>query len=183
MNVFWRKEPLNETEVELYELVREAHYHSCFRQNSSSVTVVNAYGGSGSFSKAIAAGLLTLGGKHAPLREVIGILASEYGESVAAHHIKEKTQIQGWGNSFIRGERDPVWLRVDDCLKEKFPEMYEKITKITKVLHDNGKDVYPNPACYTAALVLLLEVPPQIAEYIFIEARLVGWTQLILQQK
>lgn len=183
MNVFWRKEPLTENEAELFDLVREAHFHSCFRNNSSTNVLANTYEGSGSYSKALSAALLTLGGKHAPLEKIIGVLATPFGESVAAHHIKEKSKMPGWGNSFIRGERDPVWLKVDNCLKEKFPEMYEKITKITKVLHDNGKEVYPNPGCYTAALILLLEVPSQIAEYIFIEARLVGWTQVILQQK
>jgi len=67
MTTFWRQEPLSENEYRLLEALYSAHHKSAGRDNPSSVTVANAAAGSGELSKSIAAGLLTIGGKHGPI--------------------------------------------------------------------------------------------------------------------
>ena len=184
MNVFWRDQPLNETELELWNLVRDAHFQSCHRNNCSTGALLNSYQGSGDYTKALIGALSTLGEVHAPVVETLTILNWETPENCIYALIRDgEFKLPGWGNSFIRGERDALWLTVDNFLKEKHPQLYGKIEGITKVLHDNGKEVYPNPACYTAAACIALGVPAKIAPFLFIEARLAGWTALILNQK
>jgi hypothetical protein len=185
MNVFWREQPLNETELELWNLVRDAHFQSCHRNNCSTGALLNSYQGSGDYTKALIGALSTLGKTHAPVQAAMeNILCEEWADEMfCVFAMNSSRMVEGWGNSFIRGERDALWLPVDNFLKEKYPQLYGKIEGITKVLHDNGKEVYPNPACYTAAACIALGVPAKIAPFLFIEARLAGWTALILNQK
>lgn len=188
MNVFWRDTPLTEKEIELWNLVRQAHFASTHRNNCSSQAVLNAYQGSGDYVKAIISALSTLGVKHAPVPEVMSILSQPIPMMVITdieYYSKhtDKFWVPGWGNSFIRGERDALWLDVDNFIKENWPEIYGKIEDITKALHDNGKDVYPNPACYTAATCIILGVPVKIAPFLFVDARIAGWSNLILKHK
>src|SRR5260370_9137175 len=71
---WWRTDPLNPEEMGLLNRLSEAHHYSSFRNNASSVTEANAASGSGELSKAIAAGLMTIVTKHAPLVQTYAFL-------------------------------------------------------------------------------------------------------------
>jgi citrate synthase len=173
MNVFWRKEPLNTLEKGVFEAVMSAHRTSAMRNNSSSVAVLNSYAGSGDCTKAIAAALMTLGGHHAPIESTVHFLMSDDIEKATDIRLSNGVPVPGWGNSFIKGRKDDLWLEVD-ALLSNLP-IGQKIEQVTKRLHAAGKQIYPNPSAYTAAAAIILKCPPQFAAWFFIQGRLSPW--------
>lgn len=171
MNVFWREKPLSPEEQRLLAVIGEAHYKSSFRENPSSVAITVAGTASGSFTQSLIAALATLGGVHAPIEATYDLLASE-------GPVPENEKLPGWGTSFIKGQIDPVWLPVDECLALLNPSLHQKIESITRALHVKGKIVYPNPSCYTAATALTLGIPRRLSAWLFVGGRLHAWYEL-----
>jgi citrate synthase len=173
--IFWRQEPLSPDEERLLLTVEQAHRKSALRDCASSVAVRSAAGGSGSFEAALAAGLLNLGGKHAPIREIFQFLEKE--KSDQQHDIISGRKIPGWGNSFFKGTPDPDWYAVRPAFLP-FQGVLDRIDFITTVLHSVGKKLYPNAGCYTAAAARIVGLPAETASYLLISARLPIWTYL-----
>lgn len=171
MKAFWREEELTENEAKLLQLCFEAHAKSALRQNISSVVLSETARGSGDYTKALMAALCTLGGVHAPLMDTWLVLSGR----VPVNQILERGgKIPGWGSSFD----DDSWAPVENHLREHFPQIWERIEKITGEI---GKDLKPNPSCFTAATGIALKMPPQILPWLFINGRLNTWTCLFLQ--
>jgi citrate synthase len=190
MTPFWRTTQLTDQEQELLTAVFRAHEVSVFRNNISSQTAVNAFAGSGDYIKAIAAAMMTLGVVHAPIAETIDVLetigrleeivgATDSADGIVDRHLRNGMLVPGWGNSFIKGRKDDLWLGVDAILAKHFPKIYGRIEAATQVLHRAGKMVFPNPSAYTAATAIALQVPSPIAPYLFLAPRLNGWSKLI----
>lgn len=179
MNAFWRPEdPLTDADQTLIQELFSAHSKSTFRNNISSQVSVHAAVGSGNYTNGIAAAIMTLGDLHAPL-----VQAVEFLNLIRSEPLVElpEGKINGWGNSFIKGKKDPDWLKVDELIREQDPELYNRIESVTDLLHVSGKDIYPNPGCYTAAAAIILRMPAKISPYLFIAARLDAWSFLIMQ--
>ena len=179
MKPFWRTEPLSESESEILRLLSAAHDESARRENVSHVALVNTFLGSGSYANAIAAAILTLGGRHGPIEETMRMLES-HTSVVAALDNGVDLLVPGWGNSFVKGRLDPLWEKTDTALRKARPDLMSRADAITDALHRRGKDVWPNPSYYTAAVAIALKMPPQIAGYLFITARLEAWTEIAL---
>lgn len=180
MNVFWRTNPLSDYEADLFHALMRAHHMSAQRANISSATVVNTAVGSGNYANALAAAILTIGGKHAPLEASMRLLDSAEPLYEAESMIDCGERIPGWGNSFVKGAKDEIWLEVDEMLEAT--QYAEIIGDITSVLHSKKKLIYPNPSIYTAACALQLQAPACIAPYFFIYGRLVAWSHLAFEQ-
>lgn len=155
--------------VVLEQALFKAHHEAVFRDNISSVTVINAMIGSGSYIQAIASAILTLGGLHAPIAQTMRVLSG------AA--LPER--IPGWGGSFQKDGPDPLFAPVVALLPA---QMNRRIDEITGVLHARGKKIWPNPSAYTAAVALVLGIREELAPYLLIKGRLAGWTQLCAKQ-
>lgn len=180
-NAWWRPESLNDVEQRLLAVLFQAHHLSCFRPNVSSITVANAAAGSNDVGKAIAAAILTLGGKHAPLEQTYLFLSrSEPDKSVSAI-VKENGKVPGWGGTFQKDDPDPIWQDMDAVLRESYPSITEKIDKVTGELSRLGKKVGPNPSAYTAAAAIVLGLPAKLAVYLFLAARLEPWASIAFQ--
>lgn len=177
---FWQASALTTTQLDLLNAVLEAHEQSAFRNNISSVTVLNAYAGSSSYGCAIASALLTLGGPHAPLAETFDLLNDPAPMLTAETMLGLGMKIPGWGSSFHKGKPDPAWAIVDKLLKS---ETRERIESITWALHGNDKKVYPNPSCYTAAAALELGIPRAMCAYLLILGRLNAWSRIMLTNR
>lgn len=176
---FWRPEdPLNDAEQSLLQELFAAHSKSTFRNNISSQVAVHAAVGSGSYTNGISAAILTLGELHAPLLQTIDFLNIIRSEPLMS---LPEGKIPGWGNSFVKGQKDPDWLNVDELIREMDPQLYSRIEGVTNMLHKEGKTIFPNPGCYTAASAIILKMPPKISPYLFIAARLEAWSFLIAQ--
>lgn len=180
MNVFWREQPLNKEETELYRLVLEAHHQSSFRGNISGQAVVMAAAGSKDYYKAIAAGLLTLGVMHGPIEQTVNFLSrvEDPPKYLVQDYLAMEARVPGWGNSFAKGVPDSLWVKVDHHLELYFHVVWAKMLTVTKALHAAGKMIYPNPSAYTAAAAIVFELPASIAAYLLVVGRLGAWTQL-----
>ena len=149
-----------------------AHAESALRGNASHQALVLAAAGSGDYFKAIAAALMTLGERHGPLSQTYALLTTE--PDVKAI-LRAGLKVPGWGNSFVNGP-DPIWTETAETVKEANHALFEKIERITEVLHEEGKDIYPNPSCLTAAVAITVGLPKEICGYLFLLGRLEVWT-------
>lgn len=180
MKAFWREKPLTKGEIALLAALTLAHEQSATRGNISGVTVENAVVGSGSYVQAIAAGILTLGGMHAPLAATMAMLRVANPPAAVQEIIRQGVKVPGWGNSFVRGGKDELWQPVEAALEKTAPVWMRAIERVTHELHKAGKNIFPNPSAYNAAVALAVQMPPEIAPFLFIQARLPAWTQIAL---
>lgn len=176
--VWWRKDPLTKEDELLLAKLFQAHIDSAFRDNASSVAVANAAFSSGDLAKAIAAGLLTLGGRHAPLEETYHFLSLDHPYKFVNHFLKDEAKIPGWGGTFQKDKPDPIWQPVDQLLQEYQPELYQKIEEVTNALHKHDKIIFPNPSAYTAATAITVRLDVKLAAYLFIAGRLDAWVKI-----
>jgi citrate synthase len=182
MYTWWRTEPLKAEEAGLLEALLRAHHQSSFRDNASSVVVANAASGSADVGKAIAAGILTLGGKHAPLEQTVEFLGLPRPADHVARMLKSGTKIPGWGGTFQKDQPDQIWHEVDLFIMSLAPELSAKLVSVTVELERHGYNLYPNPSAYTAAAALVLGVPAKLAVYLFIAGRVNAWAQIAAGQ-
>jgi citrate synthase len=173
MIFFWRDNPATLEELTLLNELHAAHAISSFRNNPSSVAVMNSACGSGNYFQAMASALLALGGVHGPLIESYDLLS---GKSFDGKQ-------PGWGNSFVKECFDETWRKVDDLLKLNWPEIYSKIESVTQKLHQAGKLIFPNPSIYTAAVGHAIGVPREIVPILFVSSRLEAWGEIFLNNK
>lgn len=173
MHKFWDdNQTLTEPEMRLLAALYQAHAQCVFRENCSTMALQQAAFGSRDIVKSYIAALATLGEVHGPIVEAYRVLA---GES------RELDRVAGFGNSFIKGKADPAFDKVHELLDAGWPDIIAQIDKRQGELLIEGKDLYPNPACYTAAVAIALGMPPSIAPSLFVQARLEPWTALFYQ--
>lgn len=176
---WWRPEPLSPPEMRLLESVAEAHAASAGRSNCSTMAAQLAAAGSLSYPQALAAAVLTLGGKHAPIGKTMVMLQCPDPPVQALALLRQGEKVPGWGNSFHRGEPDPLWNGVETVLWREWPRRSAHLTAITATLHRAGKIVFPNPSAYTAAAALIVGMPREAALYLVVAARVERWTEMI----
>jgi citrate synthase len=182
LKVWWRNDPLCPQEEALLKLLFEAHALASFRPNISSVTIVNAAIGSGDLGKAIAAAILTLGGKHAPLEQTYLFLSLEAPAAQVEGLLARGEKVPGWGGSFQKDGVDPIWEPVATALATQCATLSQKLDAVTAALHRQGKVIYPNPSAYTAAVCLALGAAPSLSVYFFIFARLDAWANIAFNE-
>jgi citrate synthase len=170
---FWRDEPLSEKEWQLLNELHSAHAISTYRNNASTLAVANSAGASGSYLQSIASALMTLGGMHGPLLQAYDFLNGKTFNGIQP----------GWGNSFVKGEPDATWEKVDLLLKENWADIYSIISNKTKEFHDSGKKIYPNPSIYTAAVAHALSLPRDVIAILFITSRIEAWSDIYLKNR
>ena len=170
---FWRDEPFSEKEWQLLNELHSAHALSSYRSNASTVAVANSAGASGSYLQSIVSGLMALGGVHGPLLQTYDFLAGKIFNGIQP----------GWGNSFIKGQPDETWAKVDSLLKENWPNIHLIISNKTEELHKLGKKIYPNPSIYTAAVAHALNVPRDVVAILFITSRIEAWSDIFLKNR
>jgi hypothetical protein len=173
--------PLDSREQELLDLVLEAHAQSAQRNNISTSAVIQCAAGNGTYTNSIAAGLLTLGGTHAPLEQSYELLSSEYAVEGAKLMLADGVRVPGWGNSFFRGEPDTLWNKVARWIEVNRPDLHKRISEVTAFLQSQGKDIYPNPSTYTAATAISLRIPAKCAAFLFLQGRLLSWSQIFMK--
>lgn len=170
--IFW-KDSISEPERRLVEAMEVAHGLASFRDNPSSVAVNLAGAGSRSYTQAIAAALMTLGGPHAPLLDTWKLLAADDPAAEATEILKRGDKVPGWGSSFAE---DKTWEPVAMILRADFPQLAEKIDRVTGELRKAQKLIIPNPSAYTAAVAIALSMPAECLPYLFIASRLAAWS-------
>lgn len=168
-------------EAALLAAVRRAHIASVQRANTSRAVFLSTINGSGNYVNGLIAALATLGGNHAPIAQTMWVLSQPDLPATIRELLAEGQRVPGWGNSFVRGEPDDLWTEVDALLAKEFTPLHLQLVAGTTTLHTAGKLLFPNPSAYTAAAALLVGLRPDVAPWLFVSARLDGWTQLHLQ--
>jgi citrate synthase len=178
---FWRQQRLTVTEQLLLDEVLAAHDRSARRNNVSSQAVGIGAIAANDYGKAVASGILTLGGVHGPIAAAMRVLSSESASLVVDGLLNAGRLVPGWGNSFHKGVPDPEWTAVDELIAPTHWGM--KLHAATLQLRNRGKNLYPNPAGYTAAAALALGIPAAIAPFLFIFGRLAAWSEIYLNNQ
>ena len=159
----------------IFACVSQAHAASALRGNLSHQALALAAQGSGDYTKAIAAALMTIGGLHAPLLQTYDFLTGDPAHEVEAR-LAAKQRIPGWGNAFVKGTPDPIWHDMDQLIRAEDPQWGLTLDAVTEQLHAAGRRLYPNPSCYTVIAGILLGVPKPALPYLFLNGRLTAWT-------
>lgn len=176
-------EPFSEAEERLLGALYQAHAQCVFRDNCSTVALAQAAAGSRSLTQSYIAALATLGEMHGPIEGAYDRINQwEWaGSLISRHGFDDTFKLPGWGNSFIKGRIDDALLPVDQTLEALFPKLHSRLLEITEALHIHGKKVFPNPACYTAAVALVIGLPKHLAPMLFVQARLEAWASVFHQ--
>jgi citrate synthase len=132
------------------------------------------------YISSIASGMLTYGGVHGPVSQVVKFLSGSFYTDEARLRIKEKRLVPGWGSAFVKGEPDPELSKIDRILYTENREVWDRIRKVTGILHESGKKIFPNAACYTASVCLALKFPVEAALYWLIRGRIGAWTEIYI---
>jgi len=178
MTKFWANgEVLSNEERRLVNALYIAHAACVHRSNCSTMALIQAAGGSGSLTQAYIAALATLGTMHGPVEEAWEFLRAGIAMPIE-FRLGGTQKIPGWGNSFVKGRIDDAFLPVDQCLEQHFPRNHSRLREITDALHARGKNIYPNPAAYTALTALVLGMPRHLAPMLFVQARIEAWAQV-----
>ena len=166
---------------ELMRLMQECHNKCCERPNASSYILYTSLTSSCDSKSAIISAIASLGGSHAPIKEAYGMLCDTDDDIIkkCQEIIDKKWTVAGFGSDFVKGRRDEIFNDVDVYLSENYPIIHRKIELINSVLHNNGKNVYPNAAIYTAATAIAEKYTQQSSMALLIKLRIDGWTRTI----
>lgn len=159
------------------ETVVQAHQNSALiNQNASSASFLGTLYSSGSVINAIAAAVLSVGQRHAPVSEARSVYESWTKEQIE-EAITTKNIIPGFGNSFFRDSIDPSWSPVHEYIQIFYPRVYERINTLTEEITKarEGKKLWPNAALYTAALCSQLGFQHGTESMLFVMSRLPIW--------
>lgn len=171
---------LSPTKLALMRAVFRAH--DCAARsngNLSSQAAGHASCGSGRVENALAASILTLGLRHAPLAEARFVF--EHSSETSVREAMERgVKIPGFGNSFFQGCIDPAWQEVDALLRDQFPQAAKRIDELQSWVNRDGKDLWPNAALYSAAAFSECGVVHGAEIALFVMARLPAWTEIAL---
>mgnify|MGYP001346981891 CR=1 FL=1 len=166
----------------LIDELMNVHAELASRENFSSLLVGQCALVEKDYISSIAAALLTLGGRHGPTVQTVKFL-SKIGDFDPTVYYKHGLVIPGWGSAFHKGEPDPHFDTLDGFLFEDNNSLWAKIKEYTNKIHDTGKILYPNAACYTAAVAITEGIPAEVSPYLLIKGRLDVWTDLYLKNK
>ena len=162
----------------LWEAVWTAQRLSAKAYPSMSKMLVNLVGqSSGSFIHALTAGLTSVGEKHGPIAKARDDFLYYTEAQVTKEAVQRGIKIYGFGHSFYKRQTDPYWLQVHDILRTHYAQTFEGIRQIQKGLQEAGKNIYPNPAGYSAAAANATGLLRGMEEIIFVLPRMQIWLE------
>jgi citrate synthase len=123
-----------------------------------------------SLTESVAAGLLSLGGFHAPVAEAMRVW--ERGED--EEYLRLWTIIPGFGSSWYTGEPDPLLAAFgEEALTDEEQTRLSRITADVQTI--TQKHIFPNAAMYTAIVAARLGYDPEFAASLLVRGRVDTW--------
>ena len=120
--------------------------------------------------EAIAAGLLTIGGFHAPLEEALQVWRN-FDEH--PYYLSSWPKVPGFGSSGYSGQADPAFDGFRDMLDESVLARLDRLTE--QVRTQTGKQLYPNAAMYTAIAADILGYNETYISSLLVRGRVDTW--------
>lgn len=159
---------------DLLEALIRAHYVAARdNANLSKQVVGETAAGSGDFTKAAAAGLLSFGAIHGPVAQARNLLRNATPEKISSILSDKSLRIPGWGNSFFKDRIDPAWDEVVVLLKQR--PIWQTIEMIDAVVKSHGKNLHPNAGIFSAACMEEMQWIDGTEMVIFLVARSPVW--------
>jgi len=170
------------------EIIVRMHHECAMRDNASS-NIIKAMAQLGKpFNDAVAAGLLSMGGKHAPVREAQDLfiawrddLYNNGGEDT----FELPAIVPGFGSAWYKKEKDPV---IEKCIDgvatwvDGGAELTDDLDAYTNYVRERtGKDIYPNAAMATALVNIAMKYPSFIAMSHVIQGRIAAWESIYVE--
>ena len=163
---------------EILEELERVHDSLAYRDNASSVTIQGCASLGKDFPSSVAAALMTIGETHAPLKQTALLLCYDQPWDMVSQTLKHGKKVPGWGSSFIKGEPDLTFSKLDLLILEHDEKLWNNMNSITKYIQGTGLNLWPNAACYTIASLLVAGKNVKYADRYFIEYRLNAWHHL-----
>ena len=165
---------------DIYNELVSVHELIAQRPNFSSMMIANMAMVEKDFLSSVASSILTLGGVHAPIIQTMDLYDDPNPVFRAETLLLNNRRIPGSGSSFVQGEPDPVFHKLDEMISDsELPRWSIVIKDITSLLEP--KALYPNAATYTAVVCLMNNIPKDIAIGTVLSSRLGQWEQIYLE--
>ena len=166
----------------LYEELMQVHNTLAYRANWSSELIRATAQVEKDFGTACIAALTGLGQLHAPVPQVMGYLQYDSSHRLAEQIILSGHRVAGWGSAFCKTGPDPIFTKIDGMIQKINRVLYKRIEDITCLLHNRfQRNLWPNAACYTAAVCILEDIPSEVAIGEIIRGRLSAWQELYIE--
>ena len=157
-------------------------HHTCALRNNASSEVIKIMAQLGKpFNDAVAAGLLTMGGIHAPVEEA----QQEF--SVFRNSGKLSEDIDkhpGFGSAWYKNQPDPVIEEFFNSLPDTCDEGAELLGQVEEytdaVQRMYEKFIYPNAGLATAIANIALKRHPSMGMGLVIQGRVAAWEELYI---
>lgn len=167
---------------EVWNLLREAHRVGARRQCASTISLLNSYQATQDSTKAITAAIACLGGKHAPIPEIMAfwhnVFHSGNPEMVLAQSLRHDPMVPGFGNSFVKGwdEEQLGELRRVMCVVMK-----NEMAMLRRLEHHvkEYKPIWPNLGMFTAIVFTERGIPLRHAMGYTVLLRIEAWMELL----
>lgn len=169
----------NEAKAMLLSMVWQAHVAATNANtgNASNVAVSVAASSSLSAVSSIAAGVLAMGGLHAPITAARSVIFRRDPIPITKELI-----VPGFGNSFWKDRIDPAWQGVADLIQSEYPEVWSRIQAWSNILLRNGSAHIPNAAALTAASAEIVDWPFGSEAILAIQPRIALWGVLFSKE-
>lgn len=191
------EEDITSTKIkELCEALEQAHHDAAINNNNISKNVcLAAYEGSNDPIKGVAAGLLSIGGKHGPLSETRHIFAmfklnTDNAIRMFDAEVRAGQKIPGVGNSFFKESIDPafndVYIKyIELCgilnSRNYILEYSNAVSASVSKFRGQETKLFPNAALITAGVAELLNLIPFFENWFFISGRSRAWLEIMGQ--
>ncbi len=179
-------------------LYHRAATEAAQRDSISTVSFLGAYcGNGGNFAAAVSAAFCSFGGAHGPFDALVDIWAPLLQSDTEDTRLEDRLEswvskqmeiphfrLPGFGNSFHRGEPDPVWLNFQEQLPRKILNLIDAMMRGTQK-PARPRLLYPNTSTFTllwaaACCHRLSEKSLRIAAWkIFLSSRIHAYAGMI----
>jgi hypothetical protein len=166
------------------EKIIEMHYKCAQRENASTSIIKAMAQLSKPFNDAVAAALLSMGGKHAPVREAQICFTSWRMARDMKDEMAFPPVVPGFGSAWFKKQRDPdVETFLNELFNHKdFQHLADDLDVYTNLVRKfTGKDIYPNAAMATSVANIALKRPPELAVGLVIQGRISAWEEIYYQ--
>ena len=154
---------------DLHAAVLELHSELA-KRDCASTTIIKAMAGmSKDMPEAIAAGLLSLGGHHAPIDQAMQVW--KFGGM--PEYFDQWQTIPGFGSSWYRAQPDPAFDGLREMLPERVVYDLDALTEAVQAYYE--KPLYPNAAMYTAVSADVMGKDSKFATSLLLRGRIDTW--------
>ena len=163
------------------EKIIEMHHKCAYRDNASTSIVKAMAQLAKPFNDAVAAALLSLGGKHAPVKEAQICFSNWRMARDTEEKVNLPPVVPGFGSAWFKKQRDPDVEEFFNAVfnHKDYQYIADDVDVYTNLVREEtGKDIYPNAGLATSVANIALKRPPELGISLVIGGRLSAWEEI-----